>query len=54
MYINYVICTTVAVVYILIIFIALFLSWNIIEKTLSWPRGDLNPRRWYQSTGIGT
>ena len=21
-------------------------------KNLSWPRGDLNPRRWYQSTDM--
>ena len=48
---RYVINTTLTVVYILIIFIALFVMehhW----KNISWPHGDLNPRRWCQSTDI--
>ena len=46
---GYLINITGTVVYIVIIFIALFVKehhW----KNLSWPRGNLNLRRWFQST----
>ena len=40
------------VYHVLIIFTALFLSWNINEKKNIWPRGNLNPRSWCQSTDM--
>ena len=44
--------TTVTVVYILIIiFIAIFCHGTSLKETI-WPRGDLNPRRWCQSTDM--
>ena len=44
--------TTVTVVYILIIFYSIILSWTTIQKKHNRPRGYLNPRRRCQSADM--